>query len=207
MSGSGKAGNGRGSNRRRPFRRRPGETTRQEDDIPQINENTLKESATGVGYDARKAGHNRMSKKGNDNSQNAQKSNRTEKVRQPYIDRPKWVPPKFNTNPLPVPDCPWCGKPIRDISQAIADKDTGEPIHFECVTARISEIESLEKGDTVTYIGGGRFGIVNFGNSAVNPKDTQQENREFTIKKIIEWENKEKKAEWRSEICDHYSVI
>jgi len=83
-----------------------------------------------------------------------------------FVDRPKWIPPKFNTEPLPVYDCPWCGRPIRDLSQAIADKNTGLPLHFDCVAAKIAEGENLEKGDAVTYIGGGRFGIVNFKNQA-----------------------------------------
>jgi len=116
----------------------------------------------------------------------------------------------MNTEPLPVPDCPWCGKPIRDLSQAIADKNTGTPVHFECVTARLAEDERLEKGDTISYIGGGRFGIVCFGGE-INPKDSPDRpslsgRHDFKIKKIIEWENKDTRAEWRSVICDHYSV-
>ena len=115
-------------------------------------------------------------------------------------ERLKWTAPKLNTDPLPVPDCSWCGKPIRDISQAISDKNTGSPVHFDCVTARLSENEKLEKGDTLSYIGGGRFGIVNFGNSS------SQEGGSFTIKKIIEWEKNDSKALWREEISEHYSV-
>jgi len=103
---------------------------------------------------------------------------------------------------LPVPDCPWCEKPIRDISAAIADRNSGVPVHFECVAARITEGEILEKGDVVTYIGGGRFGVVCFNSSG----DSRAAERDFKIKKIIEWENKDKKAEWRSLICDRYSV-
>ena len=108
----------------------------------------------------------------------------------------------MSTDPLPVSDCPCCGKPIRDISSAIADKYTGNPVHFDCVTARIATGERLEKGDIVAYIGGGRFGIVSFGNSGAS----HTTDRNFTIKKVIEWENKDKRAEWRSEISDHYSV-
>jgi len=119
-----------------------------------------------------------------------------------FFERPKWIPPKINTEPLPVPDCLWCGKPIRDISLAISDKDTGAPVHFECVAARIATGEILEKGEAVTYIGGGRFGIVYFGGSG----DSHTIGRDFRIKKVIEWENKDKRAEWRSAISEHYSV-
>jgi hypothetical protein len=114
------------------------------------------------------------------------------------FDRPRWVPPKISPEPLPSPDCPWCGKPIKDIASAIADKDSGAAIHFDCVIARLQEGEVLEKGDVISYIGGGRFGIVHY----INPQDL----RNFTIKKIFEWENKENRAEWRSTVSDHYSV-
>jgi hypothetical protein len=108
----------------------------------------------------------------------------------------------MSVEPLPVPDCPWCGKPIRDFASAIADRDTGLPVHFDCVAARIAREEKLEKGDTVAYIGGGRFGVVHA--SGISGKGG--EGKFFTIKKIIEWENKDNRAEWRSTISDHYSV-
>jgi hypothetical protein len=113
-------------------------------------------------------------------------------------ERPKWVPPQLSAEPIPVPDCSYCGRPIRDISTALTDKNTGEAVHFDCVIARIAQEETLEKGDSVTYIGGGRFGIVYF----PNPQDT----RNFRVKKILEWENKENRAPWRRIIADHFSV-
>jgi hypothetical protein len=113
-------------------------------------------------------------------------------------ERPHWVPPSLPAEPLPVPDCPWCGKPIKDLSSAIADKTSGDPIHFDCVLARLGKGERLESGDAISYIGGGRFGIIHFN----NPPDT----RDFNIKKIFEWENKDNRSEWRQSISDHFSV-
>jgi hypothetical protein len=110
-----------------------------------------------------------------------------------------------NTDPLPVSVCPWCGKPIRDISSAIADKDTGVPVHFDCVASRITFGEKLEKGETVAYIGGGRFGVICFNSQGAANNKT--ESRNFTIRKIIEWENKETRAEWRSAISDQYTIL
>jgi hypothetical protein len=104
----------------------------------------------------------------------------------------------MSTEPIPVPECPYCGKPIRDLAAAFSDKSSGEAVHFDCVISRIVENETLERGDTVTYIGGGRFGIVHFANS--------QDTRNFTIKKIFEWEDKENRAEWRGSLADHYSI-
>jgi hypothetical protein len=80
----------------------------------------------------------------------------------------------------------------------MADKNTGEPVHFDCVISRIAGGETLEPGDTVSYIGGGRFGVVHFNDS----RDPQN----FRIKKILEWENKDNRAEWRRSVSDHYSV-
>jgi hypothetical protein len=102
------------------------------------------------------------------------------------------------SGPLPVPDCPYCGKPIQDIASAISDRHSGQPVHFDCIITRIAEGEMLEQGDTVTYIGGGRFGIVHFN----NPQNAQG----FKIKKILEWEDKENRSEWRRTVSDHYSV-
>jgi hypothetical protein len=114
------------------------------------------------------------------------------------VERLRWLPPKLSTEPLPVPDCPYCGKPIKDLSLAFSDRNSDEVIHFDCMIDRISKGETLEQGDTVCYIGGGRFGVVHFGNPS-KPQD-------FRIKRIYEWENKENRAEWRQVISDHFSV-
>ncbi|MDR2486049.1 MAG: hypothetical protein LBD55_11750 [Treponema sp.] len=113
-------------------------------------------------------------------------------------ERLQWVPPVISTEPLPVPDCPYCGKPVKDIASAIGDKNTNEPVHFDCIIAKVAKGETLEKGDSIVYIGGGRFGVVHFNGSPVIPP--------FKIKKILEWEDKENRAEWRKTISDHYSV-
>jgi hypothetical protein len=123
---------------------------------------------------------------------------RFDKNRGVVYDRPKWIPAKLSMDPLPSPDCPICGKPIRDIASAMADRLTGTPVHFDCIISRISESERMEEGDSVIYIGGGRFGIVHFHN--------RQDTRDFKIKKIIEWEDKGNRAEWRQSVADHYSL-
>jgi hypothetical protein len=182
MSSSGRGGN----NRRRSSRRR--------DQSPAG-------SGKNDGYQSRRGNRE------NDNRQDAARpadarrlgeSARFEKNRGNFYERPRWTPPQMLSDPLPAPDCPYCGKPIKDISSAISDKNSGEPVHFDCVINRIAEAEVLEQGDAVTYIGGGRFGIVHFGNPQ-NPQD-------FIIKKIFEWEDKENRSEWRRSVSDHYSV-
>ena len=113
-------------------------------------------------------------------------------------ERPRWSAPVLPSNPITTPDCPWCGKQIKDITTAIADKDTGVPVHFDCVLARITEMETLETNDNVCYIGGGRFGVVHYN----NPPDV----RDFTIKRIYEWEVKDNNAGWRRPISEYFSL-
>ncbi len=95
--------------------------------------------------------------------------------------------------------CKHCGQPIVDMTQAMADKKTGEPVHFDCVLEMISTEEHISSNDTLAYIGQGRFGIINFPNT--------RDMKHFTIKKIIEWEDKDNKSSWREKMADLYSQV
>jgi hypothetical protein len=173
MSGNGRGGDNRG-NRKKHFKHRD------------------RENAQARPHDAAKSG----GKKPVDLTLLGE--GKLEKRRGGLYDRPKWVPPQPPAVPLPSASCAWCNEPIKDISTAMADPDSGQPVHFDCIINRIIEKESLESGDTVGYIGGGRFGIIHYN----NPPDT----RDFKIKKIFEWENREIRSEWRVTLCDHFSV-
>ena len=95
--------------------------------------------------------------------------------------------------------CSKCNEPIQDIATAIAEKETGYPVHFDCVLKFLQSIEILEKNEKIIYIGQGRFAVVVFENF----NDTQN----FTIVRIIEWEEKEQKYEWRESISERYTNI
>lgn len=95
--------------------------------------------------------------------------------------------------------CPKCGEAITEISSAIADKSTGKPMHFECVMSQIAESETVGQNEKICYIGQGRFGVLYF----ENPRDQ----RKFTIKKIIDWEQRDQKSEWRGEISSLFSQV
>jgi len=123
---------------------------------------------------------------------------KSEKSRQNQQSRPQWIAPQQPANPITTPDCPWCKKQINDITTAISDKETGLPVHFDCVVARIAGMENLDKNDSICYIGGGRFALVQYN----NPPDI----RGFTIKKIFEWEAKDIINEWRKPISEYFSV-
>jgi hypothetical protein len=92
-----------------------------------------------------------------------------------------------------------CGLPLKDLSTAFDADDGQNFMHFDCVMNRVAEKETLEPGDKIAYIGQGRFGVVHY----ANIHDT----RHFSIKKIIEWDDKEKKSEWREEMADLYSRV
>ena len=173
MSGGGK-GDNRG-HRRRPFNKH-----RERDYAQPAPPDNRRSSNT-----SKKAEPNRIQKPANEKNMGS-------------YDRPQWTPPKLSSEPIPVPDCPYCGKPIKDLTVAISDKNSGQAVHFDCIISRISQSEKLEHGDIISYIGGGRFGIVNYSNSS--------NSQSFVIKKILEWEIKENRAEWRQTVSDHFSV-
>lgn len=100
---------------------------------------------------------------------------------------------------LPVFTCTKCGEPIQDLTAALNDKETGAPVHFDCVLKFLQGAEKLEQNERVVYIGQGRFAVVFF----ENPVDT----RKFKINRIIEWENRDKKEQWRKDISSRFSQI
>ena len=95
--------------------------------------------------------------------------------------------------------CAKCGQPITEIASSLCDKKSGEPIHFECALNEVQAGETLGENEKIAYIGQGRFGVLYF----ENPRDQ----RKFTIKKIIEWEDREKTSEWRDELSGLYSKV
>ncbi len=95
--------------------------------------------------------------------------------------------------------CPRCGNPIEDLSAAIADKESGQPIHFNCVIEFLQKAEELKENEEIIYIGNGNFAVVYF----ENPKFRKK----FKIMRLIEWEDKNKTYPWKSEIADLASRI
>jgi hypothetical protein len=111
-----------------------------------------------------------------------------------FYDGPKWAPAKKPDEPIPEIVCSLCGKPIADLASAISDREGDAVFHFDCIAAKLKERETLEAGDSLTYIGGGRFGVVHHDSP-----------RKFTIKKIIEWDLREERVPWRKLVADYYS--
>lgn len=95
--------------------------------------------------------------------------------------------------------CPACGKSIADISEAIADKSTGLPMHFDCVLEKLRASENPRADQQVAYIGQGRFAVISYANS--------RDVKNFKIEKVIEWEDRNASISWRGEMADLYSKV
>jgi hypothetical protein len=122
---------------------------------------------------------------------------RTDSSKNNSKGRLKWTPPRCPSEPLPALACPICGKPIKEAASAVNDRVSGAAAHFECVRERVCAEEKLNQGEVIAYIGGGRFGVVEFAGPS---------SRLFKIKKIIVWEAQETRAEWRANIANHFSL-
>lgn len=90
-----------------------------------------------------------------------------------------------------LPDCPICGRPVRYLMTAIAQGESGDPAHFDCVLKVITEHEEIQPREKVCYLGNGSFGIVRFKPGA---------QVRFTIRKRIQYEPKDKSYPWRKRI-------
>jgi hypothetical protein len=94
--------------------------------------------------------------------------------------------------------CSRCGEEIENIAEALCDRQTGEPVHFDCVLSLLREQEPLNPGERIVYIGQGRFAVTSQGD---------QYDKSFHISRIIEWENETVSAEWRKEISSLFSQV
>lgn len=101
--------------------------------------------------------------------------------------RPMAEPPKVT---MPQSDCPLCGKPIGEGSSALTERQTKLPAHFDCVLAAIAAQERLEGQERIVYLGSGGFAVI---------EGDQRSPSRFTIKRKIQYEDKEARPSWRAD--------
>lgn len=136
-----------------------------------------------------------------------------------YAERPVERIKLYEGEPV---ECSFCGKPVTDVASALADKTTDKPVHFDCVLNYLAEHETLNDGQSISYIGQGRFAVISSkvpasvqGTSAAGSAASGTggavaagvPSPRFVIERIIEWEPRDKKYEWRANIADAYSKI
>jgi len=144
---------------------------------------------------------NNQNKNNNNNQPQQQKKNETVHQFSKYEDEAAFKEKQKAIEELKNKQviCAKCGQVITEVTSALSDKSSGKPIHFECALSEVEKNESLEPNEKIAYIGQGRFGVLNY----ENPRDQ----RHFTIKKIIEWEDRDSQSEWRKEISELYSKV
>jgi hypothetical protein len=90
--------------------------------------------------------------------------------------------------------CIRCGEAIGHPEMAIASPESGEPMHFDCAISEIADKEDLGAREKICYLGQGNFAVVSYKSGSTE--------RDFSVKKIIPYENREKETEWRRSMRD-----
>jgi hypothetical protein len=91
--------------------------------------------------------------------------------------------------PLVVPDCPICGKPVRELASALTHRLSRQPAHFDCIVKELRESNEIAPQEKLCYLGGGCFGILEF-----RPPGGPSR---FVIKRRIQYEEKEFPQDWK----------
>lgn len=98
-----------------------------------------------------------------------------------------------------MPNCPICGKPVYDLSTALAaSREAAEPAHFDCVIDRVAASETLAAGEKLVYLGSGAFGVVTLKDKSENS---------FTVLRRIQWEKEGEKKDWRKGLSTRITSI
>ncbi|MEW6549686.1 MAG: hypothetical protein AB1407_09515 [Spirochaetota bacterium] len=98
----------------------------------------------------------------------------------------------------PAVDCAICSQPIFDLTGALADKDTGQPVHFDCALERVAKAEDLAPKEKIVYLGAGCFAVVEHKNG---------NDGAFVVKRRIRWEKEGEKQAWRKDISSYITKI
>lgn len=91
--------------------------------------------------------------------------------------------------PIVLPDCPVCGKQVRELASALTHRIARQPAHFECVLRELLDSNDVAPEEKICYLGGGSFGILEFQASGGATR--------FVIRKRIQYEEKEAPQEWK----------
>lgn len=143
-----------------------------------------------------------MSKKKNKQNNNREKISFNPNELLPKKTKPALRRQKdFQVSKIEFPEfiCAKCGNRIEDLTSAIADKESGQPVHFDCVIEFLKKAEDLKPQEEILYIGNGNFAIAYFENPKLR--------KNFKIIRLIEWENKNKIYPWKNDIADLASKV
>ena len=94
--------------------------------------------------------------------------------------------------PVVFPDCPLCGKSVRELASALTHRASGQPAHFDCIMRELRDSNEIGPQEQLCYLGGGSFGIVE-----LRPQGAPSR---FVIRKRIQYEEKETPQEWKKQL-------
>jgi hypothetical protein len=94
--------------------------------------------------------------------------------------------PRAERPPQELKICAACGKPIFDLAGAIASREDGEPIHFDCALEILSKEEKLTQDEKLMYLGSGFFGVC-----------AQSAGGKLEVRRKIRWEAAGTIQSWR----------
>jgi hypothetical protein len=94
--------------------------------------------------------------------------------------------------PIVYPDCPICGKSVRELSSALTHRVSRQPAHFDCIMRELRDSNEMAPQEKLCYLGGGTFGILEF--------RAQGASSRFVIRKRIQYEEKETPQEWKKQL-------
>ncbi len=134
-----------------------------------------------------------------ENRENSRKVERVSNNKPRYGVRIKKTEERVKKIVWSEPVCEKCGQVIKDITLALSDKRTGNPVHFDCVLSLLKNSEELKENEELLYIGNGNFAIVWFEDPKIR--------KNFKIVKLLEWEEDGEKREWRREIASLASSV
>jgi hypothetical protein len=109
--------------------------------------------------------------------------------RQPGGRPPEPQRPAQPSVPIMLPDCPVCGKQVRELASAVTHRVARQPAHFDCVMREIRDSNEVAPQEKVCYLGGGSFGIIE-----LRPPGGPTR---FVIRKRIQYEEKETPQDWK----------
>jgi hypothetical protein len=114
---------------------------------------------------------------------------RRRKPARPVMQRGVNAPPQklqAERPPQELKICAVCGKPVFDLTGAVASREDGEPIHFDCALEILSKEEKLTPDEKLVYIGSGFFGVC-----------AQAAGGKLEIRRKIRWEAAGTVQSWR----------
>lgn len=100
-------------------------------------------------------------------------------------------------NEQPVLKCAICNNQLFDLSNALANRTDGKPVHFDCALEKLKATESIGPTERLSYIGKGTFAIIEY-------KDKNMTS--FVIKRKIQWEKEGEEFSWRKDILRNYDI-